>query len=148
MNSLKFKLLILLVLTTSIVFSKEYHVAVNGSDMNDGSVSKPFRTISFASGLAQPGDIITVHAGTYREWINPVRGGESNINRIIYRAATGEQVEIKGSEIITGWKKEKDGVWKVTIRIHFSEIIIPTKIQSMVIGLMTMAGYIIQVKYF
>ncbi len=115
MNFLQFRILILLVLTTSIVFSKEYHVAIDGSDKNEGSVSEPFRTISFASGLAQPGDIITVHAGTYREWINPVRGGDSDINRIVYRAAIGEKVEIKGSEIITGWKKEKGSVWKVTI---------------------------------
>lgn len=115
MNFLQFRFLILLALTTSMAFSKEYHVAIDGNDMNEGSVSKPFRTISFASGLAQPGDIITVHAGTYREWINPVRGGDSDINRIIYRAAKGDRVEIKGSEIITGWKKEKNGVWKVTI---------------------------------
>jgi hypothetical protein len=25
---------------------------------------------------AYPGDVITVHAGTYREWINPLRGGK------------------------------------------------------------------------
>ena len=64
---------------------------------------------------AYAGDTITVHSGTYREWINPLRGGESDSKRIVYRAAAGEKVEIKGSEIITGWKKEKTGVWKVVI---------------------------------
>ena len=36
--------------------------------------------------------------------------------RIVYQAASGEEVFIKGSEVITGWKKRrKEGVWKVTI---------------------------------
>lgn len=109
----------LLVLITTAGSAKEYHVSVNGSDQNDGSVSKPFRTINFAAQLAEAGDVITVHAGIYRERINPARGGESDAKRIVYRAATGEKAEIKGSEVITGWKKEKDGVWKVTIPNSF-----------------------------
>ncbi len=96
-------------------FSREYHVAVTGSNDNDGSAMAPFKTINFAAGLAQPGDVITVHSGTYREWINPVRGGESDTKRIVYQAAPGEEVFIKGSEVITGWKKVKEGVWKVTL---------------------------------
>ncbi len=55
-------------------FSKEYHISVNGNNANDGSASTPFKTISFAAQIAQPGDIITVHTGTYREWINPAYG--------------------------------------------------------------------------
>lgn len=99
----------------STTFAREYHVSVNGNNNNDGSAANPFKTINYAARLAQPGDIITVHSGTYREWVNPARGGESDAKRIVYRAAQGETVEIKGSEIITGWKKEKEGVWKVTV---------------------------------
>ncbi len=94
---------------------KEYHVSVKGSDSNPGSAVLPFKTISAAVKTAFPGDTITVHAGTYREWVNPLRGGESDTKRIVYRAAPGEKAEIKGSEVITGWKKEKEGVWKVVI---------------------------------
>lgn len=108
-------LLILGVLTSTITFATEYHVSIKGSDSNVGSASKPFKTISAAVKHAFPGDIITVHAGTYREWINPIRGGESDLNRIVYRAASDEKVEIKGSEIVTGWKKVNDNVWKVII---------------------------------
>lgn len=100
--------------------AKEYHVSIkNGKDGNTGSVSKPFKTISEAVKHAFPGDTITVHSGTYREWVNPIRGGESDSKRITYRAAEGEKVEIKGSEIIKGWKKEKNGVWKVIIPNDF-----------------------------
>lgn len=119
MKSLKFKLFVLLILFVLVVSAKEYHVSVNGSNKNNGSAAKPFKTINFAAQLAQPGDIITVHTGTYREWINPKRGGESDSKRIVYRAASGEKVEIKGSEVITGWKNEKGGVWKVTIPNSF-----------------------------
>ncbi|MCU7552636.1 DUF1565 domain-containing protein, partial [Chitinophagaceae bacterium LB-8] len=42
---------------------KEYHVSVNGSDSNDGSLASPLKTITAASNLAMPGDLVTVHAG-------------------------------------------------------------------------------------
>ena len=110
---------VLLVMIISGVSAKEYHVSINGSNKNIGSAAKPFRTINFAAQLAQPGDIITVHTGIYREWINPARGGKSDAKRIVYRVAAGEKVEIKGSEIISGWTNETDGVWKVIIPNSF-----------------------------
>ena len=111
--------LILLVFLLTDISGKEYHVSVKGSDTNPGSVIKPFRSISAAIRNAWPGDTITVHSGIYREWVNPIRGGESDSKRILYRAAPGEKVEIKGSEVITGWEKTGGGVWKVTIPDSF-----------------------------
>jgi hypothetical protein len=52
--------------------------------------------------------VITVHAGVDREWINPPRGGESDDKRIVYQAAPGEKVEVKGSEVVKGWVKVQD----------------------------------------
>jgi alpha-N-arabinofuranosidase len=93
----------------------EIHVAVNGKDANSGTRSAPLRTIQRAADLAQPGDVITVHEGIYRERVRPPRGGESDAERIIYRSAPGEKAEIRGSEVIKGWVKVQDGVWKTTI---------------------------------
>jgi alpha-N-arabinofuranosidase len=98
-----------------VLHGKEYQVSVNGDDKNDGSLSKPFKTISAASNVAMPGDVITVHAGIYREQITPPRGGNSENERIIYQAAKGEKVQIKGSEIIKGWKKLNNDTWQVKI---------------------------------
>ena len=98
---------------------KEYHVAVGGDDAGDGSASRPLRTISAAARLAQPGDVVTVHEGVYRERVNPPRGGESDARRIVYRAAPGEKVEIKGSEIVTGWEKVEGDTWKATLPNKF-----------------------------
>jgi len=93
----------------------ELHVAVTGNDAQPGTRELPLRMIQRAADLAQPGDTVTVHAGTYRECVNPPRGGESDARRIIYQAAPGETVEIKGSEVVKGWMKVQDGVWKATL---------------------------------
>jgi hypothetical protein len=99
--------------------AREYHVSVQGSDKNDGTITFPFRTISCAAGLAMPGDVIIVHSGTYRERVKPSRGGDSDSERIVYRSAGDGIVEIKGSEIITGWKRFSGSVWKVIIPNSF-----------------------------
>lgn len=98
---------------------REYHVSVRGDDAQDGSAARPLRTISAAARLAQPGDVITVHEGTYRERIDPPRGGLSDEKRIVYRAAPGEKVVVKGSEPIKGWAKVQNDAWKVTIPNSF-----------------------------
>ncbi|MFZ1292305.1 MAG: right-handed parallel beta-helix repeat-containing protein [Melioribacteraceae bacterium] len=95
--------------------TNEIHVTTNGSDLNDGTISRPFKTINRAAKKAMPGDIITVHEGIYREQIIPPRGGNSNKERIIYQAAKGEKVEIKGSEIIKDWRKSINDTWEVKI---------------------------------
>ncbi len=107
--------LVLLAAMQSAAAGREYHVSVDGDDTSDGAAATPLRTISAAAALAQPGDVVTVREGVYREWVDPPRGGASDEQRIVYQAAPGEQVEVKGSEVITGWKPLKDGVWKVTL---------------------------------
>lgn len=97
----------------------EFHVAPQGNDTGSGSLAVPFRTIQHAADLARPGDVITVHEGVYREYINPPRGGKSDRKRIVYQAAPGERVEIKGSEVVTNWVKAQGNVWQVTLPNSF-----------------------------
>ena len=103
----------------SDVSAREIHVAKTGSDSASGSQASPFLTINKAASIAQQGDTVTVHAGTYREWVKPLRGGTSENERITYRAATGENVLIKGSERITNWTDQGDGVWKIELSNSF-----------------------------
>jgi len=93
----------------------EFHVATSGRDSNPGTRAAPLRTIQRAATLAQPGDVVTVHEGVYRERVNPPRGGESDARRIVYQAAPGEKVEIKGSEVVKGWVKVQEDVWKAVL---------------------------------
>jgi len=112
-----------LTITLAVCFlpgcSSEYHVATDGLDRNPGTQSKPFKTISAAAQVAQPGDVITVHEGVYREWVNPTRGGESDDKRIVYQAASGQKVVIKGSELVKGWTKVENDTWQVIIPNSF-----------------------------
>lgn len=89
-----------------------YHVAKQGNDKNCGSADTPFLTIQRAAELALAGDRVIVHEGEYREWVKPRNGGISDTCRIVYEAAEGEHVVIKGSEIITGWERGEGTVWR------------------------------------
>ena len=102
-------------MTVLPMHATELHVAVTGNDSNPGTKTAPLKTIQRGAELAQPGDVVTVHEGIYRERINPPRGGESDQKRIVYQAAGGAKVEIKGSEQVKNWEKVQDDTWKVAI---------------------------------
>lgn len=117
LNDLKTITYLTLLLTgiAPLISAKEYHVATAGNDRSEGTAVAPLKTISAAVALAQPGDVVTVHKGIYRERINPPRGGTSSNNHITYQAAEGEKVIIKGSEVIKGWKHVRGDVWEVPL---------------------------------
>jgi hypothetical protein len=107
------------ILDTGSVFGREIHVSKSGTRSSAGSQQNPYLTINQAASVARPGDTVTVHAGTYREWVKPVRGGDSEEKRITYRSAPGDKVLIKGSERITTWKEQDSGTWEVVLPNSF-----------------------------
>jgi alpha-N-arabinofuranosidase len=109
------KIVGLILLFVCSLSAREFHVATTGDDASDGSSARPLRTIQAAANHAKPGDTITVHEGTYRERIDPPRGGESDSMRIVYQPAPGAKVQIKGSEIIKGWTKIQNDTWRVSV---------------------------------
>lgn len=116
----KILMLLAFVCCSYALSAKEYHVsAIKGSDTNMGSETSPFKTISKAAQVAIEGDVITVHGGVYREWVNPPSGGKSDTERIIYRAASGEKVELKGSEVVNSWVNVEGGLWKLELPNSF-----------------------------
>ncbi|MGM0524554.1 MAG: right-handed parallel beta-helix repeat-containing protein [Bacillota bacterium] len=88
----------------------EYHVSINGNDQAIGNKKQPFRTISRAASLAVAGDTVIVHAGIYREWVNPKNGGTED-HRIVYKSAGDGEVVITGAERMTDWTFTGDNVW-------------------------------------
>jgi hypothetical protein len=76
-------LILLMLLAGSMAYAREYHVSTKGNDAGTGTEAAPFRTINRAAQAAYTGDVITVHSGTYREWVNPPRGGNSDDKRIV-----------------------------------------------------------------
>lgn len=99
--------------------AREIHVAATGQDTAPGTLEQPLRTICAAAQRAEPGDVVTVQGGTYREWVKPARGGTGERRRIVYRAARNQKVVLKGSERITGWTQVGDGIWKVELADSF-----------------------------
>ena len=91
------------------------HVALHGNDAHAGTADAPLRTINAAAAIARPGDTVQVHAGTYREWVKPVRSGISDSRRITFEAAPGEQVTITGSELVNNWVHEGGTVWRAQV---------------------------------
>jgi Right handed beta helix region len=96
-----------------------FYVASTGSDQNLGSSKLPFRTIQQAANVMQPGDTCLVRGGLYREWVKPSRGGASEFRRISYKAYPGETPVITGSERITQWMHQGNGVWMVALSQSF-----------------------------
>lgn len=75
--------------------SRSYHVAVTGSDNNAGTIGAPFRTINRAAQVAAAGDVVTIHAGEYRESVI-VRNSGTPQKRIVFQA------EHRGTAVLTG----------------------------------------------
>lgn len=93
----------------------EWHVSVHGDDAAAGTATAPFRHIGRAAQKACAGDRIIVHEGTYREYVAPPRGGESFERPIVYQAAEGEKVVIKGSEVVRNWKRMDGNTWQTAV---------------------------------
>jgi PA14 domain/Chitobiase/beta-hexosaminidase C-terminal domain/Secretion system C-terminal sorting domain len=108
-------LLIVLSLASNTVSAKEYFVnASNVSGIEDGSEANPFSTIAKATALAKTGDVVTVHAGVYREEVLIPDDG------ITFQAYPGEEAVINGTEILTGWAKVNSGeVYKSVMNWDF-----------------------------
>jgi len=95
-----------------------FHVAPGGDDGNDGSAGSPVRTIARGLELAQPGDTVLAHVGTYHEEVTVPRGGEPGAP-ITLRAAGDGPAVLDGADpallVPAAWTDEGGGVWRATV---------------------------------
>ena len=112
-------IIMFLAVALPMALAREYHVSPGGNDTYVGTAARPLKTVSAAARLAVAGDVVTVHKGVYRERISPPHGGESDKKRIIYQAAPGEEVILKGSEVVKGWEKVQNDTWRVSLPNSF-----------------------------
>ncbi|WP_081674332.1 right-handed parallel beta-helix repeat-containing protein [Butyrivibrio sp. VCD2006] len=80
----------------------------------DGTRNHPFRFIQEAADIAQPGDVVIVEPGIYREFVHPTNSGTKE-QPIIYLATEPQAAVITGAEEIKEWEPFKGDVWKVSI---------------------------------
>jgi hypothetical protein len=99
---------------SSIVPSNGNNLYVDAAAAASGSGTQaaPFTTIQEAAAAAQPGDVVHIRPGTYREQVQPGKSGVDNA--WIRYTGEGAGVILDGSEIIptaSGWTSEGSGVY-------------------------------------
>lgn len=102
-------------LAAAVLSATEYHVAqthVAAADTNPGTAAQPFQTISAAVKKLVPGDTVWVHNGVYREQVEYEAEGMSWTHPITVAVWPGDEVTVKGSDIVTGWENHEGAIWK------------------------------------
>src|SRR5215475_5651018 len=87
----------------------EYYVSPLGSDTDGtGSASSPFQTIDFAASKAtQPGDVVVIRQGVYRETVRSISDG------VTFQAYPGESVTVTGLEpVTTPWNVASGSIYQ------------------------------------
>ena len=92
-----------------------YYVNACAERDGNGSKERPFRHIDDAARIAVAGDEIIVAPGIYREKVTPRNAGREDA-RIVYRSEKPLGAVITGAEPLTGWKKQKGGVWTARVK--------------------------------
>jgi parallel beta-helix repeat protein len=106
------KILFFLLLGAAPLQSATLYVAPDGSDQSADAASKtPLRTIAQAAKRAQPGDVIRVRGGIYRESVS-LPNGTSKTSFITLEAFNDEVVRLRGSDVVTGWEHHAGQIWK------------------------------------
>ncbi len=104
MRSLFVLLLWLLVWPGPVLGRNIYVSAVHGSDEGDGSAASPYATIHKALATAVPGDVVLLTDGVFREEV------VITVSDITLRA-TGEDVTITGTDLVSGWETDNDTLY-------------------------------------
>ena len=84
----------------------------------DGSQMHPYKTISQAAAVAQPGDEILVAPGVYREEVSPRWAGKKG-QSIVYRSDVPRGAVITGAEPMKSWQPYQEDTWLLTVPNSF-----------------------------
>ena len=106
-------LVLMALLAVGVAGAADYYVDQNhpkAADSNPGTEELPWSTIQKSARIMVAGDTVFVKNGTYRECIMPGNSGAEG-KPITYAAFAGHTPVIKGSDVVTGWKKHKGAIW-------------------------------------
>ncbi len=108
---------ILILLSSSLMFGKTIYVATNGSDANNGTINSPYRTLSKAISVLTAGDVCIIRGGVYEEPFVISKNGNSN-NYITIKAMDGEKVDIRATKKINNWQLYQNDIYKTTVNMN------------------------------
>lgn len=88
----------------------KFYVDQKAMKQGNGTIDFPFKHISDAAKIAQPGDEVIVAPGIYREYVNPANAGTEE-QRITYRSAVPLGAVITGAERMDSWQHYEGNTW-------------------------------------
>lgn len=127
-------LVLLLMNISSGIFAVDIYVSTNGKDSNSGTKESPFATIeraqkevlNIASEIANEEITVWIAGGNYL-FQTPLTFNVSDFGRIqnkmVFKAQPGKKVQISGGVKITGWKKNRDGLWEAELPGNLSTML-------------------------
>jgi len=80
-------------------YANTFYVSVDGSDLNSGSVTRPWRTIQHAADSVSPGTTVNVRAGIYHESVDINVSGSRTGGFITLRSFPGEIAILDGATL-------------------------------------------------
>lgn len=110
-------------LISTVVFGKSYHVAMNGNDTNNGSLTAPYKTIQSAANFMLPGDTCYIHAGTYYETVRPINSGVEGCP-LVFTAYQNDEALVHGGRVITGWTKYKGNIYQAPVSSEVKDLFV------------------------
>jgi hypothetical protein len=121
------KIFYLLIVLVSVyrLQAKEYYVAKNGSDKNNGTINKPFKTINKASKIMKAGDVCFIREGVYHEVISLNEINGSVTMPYVFKAYKNEHVVLDGSiDLDLAWKKYQGNIYKAKLQTSIWQLFV------------------------
>ncbi len=111
--------LLLAMCLNSFLFGNEYFVSKSGNDSNEGTVEKPFLTISKAAAVMQAGDLCYVGDGIYSETVRPQNSGNLNAPISFKKLNPNGKVVISGVDVISRdrWEQVSETQFKASVEM-------------------------------
>jgi len=80
-------------------------------DAGNGGARHPYRTLAYAMTRLEPGDTLNLAAGVYRQSLLFPKRTWTSAQTVIQSAPGGGTALIKGSDVVTGWRKIAPGLF-------------------------------------
>ncbi|WP_282116157.1 right-handed parallel beta-helix repeat-containing protein [Cellulophaga baltica] len=116
MNIKRLPLLLFLLFSHSLIVAQTLYVATDGNDTNDGSIENPYKTFSKAITEMSAGDVCIIRGGIYEEELTINKSGTAG-SYLTFKAAEGENVQIKATSYINGWQPHSGSIFKTIVDI-------------------------------
>lgn len=111
------KLILLICLVSTVSFAqKTVYVDTDGSDSNNGSITSPYKTFAKAVSVMTAGDTCIIREGVYEQQLIVSKNGNAN-NYLTFKAAEGENVQIRATSKINGWESHSGNIYKATVNM-------------------------------